>query len=67
SEYSSEKFIEQHEHIKKLELLTDSDINQLIKRKSVHFKVKHKGCFEFHGICQNVFGKHGVSTLNLLK
>jgi hypothetical protein len=38
SEYSSEKFIEQHEHIKKLELLTDSELNQLIKMKSDNLK-----------------------------
>jgi hypothetical protein len=50
SEYSSEKFIEHYEHIKKLELITDSELNQLIKRKSVQFEVKHKGC-------QKVFGK----------
>ncbi|CAG9797041.1 unnamed protein product [Chironomus riparius] len=38
NEYSTEKFIEQYEHIKKLELLSDSELNQL-KRKRAHFEV----------------------------
>jgi hypothetical protein len=42
NEYSTEKFIEQYEHIKKLELLTDSELNQL-KRKRAQFEVAIRG------------------------
>jgi len=41
NEYSTEKFIEQYEHIKKLQLLTDNELNQL-KRKRAHFEVSIK-------------------------
>ncbi|XP_070504318.1 U3 small nucleolar RNA-associated protein 6 homolog [Chironomus tepperi] len=37
-EYNTEKFIEQYEHIKKLQLLSDNELNQL-KRKRAHFEV----------------------------
>lgn len=41
NEYSTEKFIQQYEHIKKLQLLNDNEINHL-KKKRAHFEVAIK-------------------------
>ena len=41
NEYSVEKFIEQYEHIKKLQLLSDNELNQ-VKRKRAQFEVSLK-------------------------
>lgn len=41
NEYSTEKFIQQYEHIKKLQLLSDNELNHL-KRKRAHFEVAIK-------------------------
>lgn len=45
NEYYTEKFIQQYEHIKKLQLLTDDELNHL-KRKRTQFEVSIKSTTE---------------------